>query len=44
MLKIVLKTFLTDEDLVSQENCFDDVADERYARYVCYAKKNAIVR
>ncbi len=43
ILKIILESSL-DTELPSTINCFPDVQDQRYAKYVCYAKTHHIVK
>lgn len=43
IMKIILKSRLG-EAVGSWVNCFPDVTDQWYARYVCYAKDNTIVK
>ena len=44
MAKIVLKWLLSDEELGNEGNCFDDVSEQRFSRYICFAKQNDIVK
>ncbi len=43
IMKIILKSHLG-EGVGSWMGCFPDVADQRYAKYVCYAKDHTIVK
>ena len=44
MMKIVLEARYDAEEIGEEQNCFSDVAQDRYAPYVCYAKDHDIVR
>ncbi len=43
ILKIILESSLGN-DIQESKNCFPDIQNQRYAKYVCYAKKNNIVK
>ncbi len=43
MLKIVLKNIVENTDDQELTDCFPDVANERFAPYVCFAKQEGIV-
>jgi len=43
IMKIILQANLGDA-VGSWSHCFPDVRDDRYAKYVCYAKEHAIVK
>ncbi|HCB51253.1 TPA: hypothetical protein DEP21_01560 [Patescibacteria group bacterium] len=42
-MKIILEADLSG-DISEQTDCFPDVHDEWYAKYVCYAKEHAIIK
>lgn len=46
MMKIVLKPIFLDDEIDVDEfnSCFADIADERYAPYICYGKEQGIIK
>lgn len=44
MLKIILSAKIKDNDIGKDNRCFDDVRLEWFARYICYAKANNIIK
>lgn len=43
IIKIILEASL-DADLFTWSNCFVDVKNDRYAKYVCYAKQKGMIK
>lgn len=43
MLKILLESVDISPDETTYKNCFPDVGEEWFAKYVCYAKENGII-
>ena len=43
IMKIILESSI-EYDMGTWKNCFDDVYDDRFAKYICYAKEHGMVK